>query len=166
MSEISIGGTLIWYYYICPRQVWFMGRKITPDEDNELLDLGRVIHAQSKKPGVREMVLGGSKIDLITREDGELLVYEIKKSSKFKEASKMQLLYYLLEFKRRGVEIAGELSYPEEKKREKVRLTPEDEAKLVAAEKDILRIIYQETPPPYQKTPFCKKCAYLEFCVA
>ncbi len=37
-SEIHVNGTLIWYYFICQREVWLMGHQLNPDEDNALCD--------------------------------------------------------------------------------------------------------------------------------
>lgn len=42
-SDLNVTGTLVWYYYICPREVWLMARQLTPDEDNPNIDLGRFI---------------------------------------------------------------------------------------------------------------------------
>lgn len=30
-GETAIGGTLVWYYTICPREAWLMGHAIQPD---------------------------------------------------------------------------------------------------------------------------------------
>ncbi|MGC8937341.1 MAG: Dna2/Cas4 domain-containing protein, partial [Candidatus Methanomethylicaceae archaeon] len=32
-----ITGTLVWYFFICKREVWLMGHEITPDEDASTL---------------------------------------------------------------------------------------------------------------------------------
>ncbi|RKX92245.1 MAG: CRISPR-associated protein Cas4, partial [Spirochaetes bacterium] len=36
--------TLIWYYYICPREVWLMAHEINPEQDNPLVEIGRTFH--------------------------------------------------------------------------------------------------------------------------
>ncbi len=51
---------------------------------------------------------------------------KLKKSSKFEEASKIQLLYYLRELEKAGINAkGGVLLYPEERKRIDVELTRE-----------------------------------------
>jgi len=44
MKMSSIIPTLIWYYYICPREVWLMAHEINPEQDNPLMELGRIFH--------------------------------------------------------------------------------------------------------------------------
>lgn len=46
-ASLHITGTLIWYYFICHREVWLMARQINPDEDNPNVDLGRFIQEQT-----------------------------------------------------------------------------------------------------------------------
>ncbi|HHG74358.1 MAG TPA: Dna2/Cas4 domain-containing protein, partial [Persephonella sp.] len=41
---MDIGGTLIWYYYICKREVWLIGHGIEPEQENDYIALGRHIH--------------------------------------------------------------------------------------------------------------------------
>ncbi|NWF99168.1 MAG: Dna2/Cas4 domain-containing protein, partial [Nitrospirae bacterium] len=31
---MTLPATLIWYYYICHREVWLMSRQLTPWQDN------------------------------------------------------------------------------------------------------------------------------------
>jgi len=40
---LLVNGTLVWYYYICKRQVWLLSRSISSDQENELLLLGKHI---------------------------------------------------------------------------------------------------------------------------
>ena len=42
-----VTGTLIWYSTICKRQIWLMAHELNPDEDHELLELGRFLHEES-----------------------------------------------------------------------------------------------------------------------
>ena len=43
-QELHVTATLVWYYYICHREVWLMGHQITPDQDDSNLELGRFVH--------------------------------------------------------------------------------------------------------------------------
>jgi len=162
----NITGTLIWYYYICKREVWLMSREINSYQDNAFLELGRIISGESYSREKKEIPIEGGKIDLIKKRDGSLVIGEIKKSSKYLEPATMQLLFYLWKLKRLGVEATGELLIPKEKKRIPVNLTPDAIEKLENAIQNIKEIIKRDTPPPVVKTRFCRRCAYYEFCNA
>ncbi|HHY91177.1 MAG TPA: CRISPR-associated protein Cas4 [Clostridiales bacterium] len=166
LSEVNVTGTLIWYYFICKREVWLMSRQLEPDQDQSNIDLGRFLHEQSYQKDKKEVSLGNIVIDIIKKENGQLVVGEVKKTSKFRESARMQLLYYLKQLKDRGIQATGSLTFPKEKKKEEVILTEEDEKRLEAVVNDILRIIYLEKPPKVEKIPFCKNCAYNELCYA
>jgi len=162
--ELSVGGTLIWYYCICKREVWLMAHKIVPDQEDPNVDIGRFIHESSYGRKRKEISVGNIKIDVLSKKQGHLIIGEIKKSTKFIESSKMQLAYYLLELKRNGLEGKGILMFPRERKRETIELDDELIKELEEIEKDILRICYQPYPPKPIKEPICRKCAYAEFC--
>ncbi|MDK2821812.1 MAG: CRISPR-associated exonuclease Cas4 [Clostridia bacterium] len=164
MDGKKINGTLIWYYFICKREVWLMARNLEPDQDDKNIDIGRFIQENSYERDKKEISFGNIKIDIIRKEDGQLVVGEVKKSSKFKESAKMQLLFYLSELKAAGLEAKGVLMFPKEKKREEVELTPEAQKQLQDVVKNILRIIYLDVPPKVEKIPFCKNCGYREMC--
>lgn len=163
-EEVSVNGTLIWYYYVCPREAWLMGRKILPNESNGNIEIGRFLHQGSYSRQKKEISLGNIKIDILKRGNGELVVGEIKKSSKHALSARMQLLFYLSELKARGVVATGELLYPEERRKEVVSLGEEEEAELEIVRRRILQIIYHDMPPPPKKIAVCKNCAYRELC--
>jgi CRISPR-associated exonuclease Cas4 len=164
MSDIQIGGTLIWYYYVCPREAWLMGHNIVPDQENDNVVVGRYIGENSYQREKKEIVVGGSKIDVIHMEDGRMVIGEIKKSSKYRQSARMQLAFYLRELKTRGIEAKGELRFPKEKIREEIVLDEAVEAELDKAQREILRILYLAAPPTPKKISFCKNCAYAEYC--
>jgi CRISPR-associated exonuclease Cas4 len=157
-----ITGTLVWYYFICEREVWLMGREITPDEDFPSLEVGRTVHQIYYEGMLKEVSFEGVKLDLIKR--GERRVCEVKTSSRYLEASKFQLLYYLYRLKEMGVEASGEILVPKERRKVRVVLDDEGERRLMNALTEIRRILELEKPPEPRKTPFCRRCAYKEFC--
>jgi len=165
-AEVNVNGTLIWYYYVCKREVWLMGRKISPDEDDSNIELGRFIHENAYEREKKEVSLGNIKIDIVKAKDGQIVIGEVKKSSKFLESAEMQLAYYLYQLWKIGINGKGELLFPKEKKKIQVELTDNKIKELKEAEKDILTIIYSNTPPAAKKIPFCKSCAYAELCWA
>jgi len=166
INEISVTGTLIWYYCVCKREVWLLSHGIEADQEHELLELGRIISESSYKRDKKEIEVDHVKADLIRKEEGQIIIGEVKKSSKYKEAATMQLLHYLNTLKQRGIEAKGRLFFPEERKTIDVELNDKSRKKLEDMEIEILKIIYQEHPPKAVKKGFCNTCAYLEFCFA
>ncbi|NLT94107.1 MAG: CRISPR-associated protein Cas4 [Clostridia bacterium] len=162
--ELHVTGTLVWYYYICPREVWLMARNLVPDQEDTNIDLGRFIQETTYQRDKKEVSLGNIKLDILRRENGQLVVGEVKKTSKFIKSASMQLAFYLYELKQSGIEAIGELMFPKEKKKVSIEL---DEALILEIEKvkkEILKILYQENPPKAKKVGYCRNCAYIEFC--
>ena len=163
---VKVSGTLMWYYFVCKREVWLMSREVTPFEEDDLLEIGRLIHEDSYKREKKEVDLFSMKIDVLRKANGRLLIGEMKKSSSYLMPARMQLLFYLYRLKEMGISAEGELLVPKERKKEKVILSEEAEKKVKNAISDIQKIIALETPPPAVKTHFCSRCAYKDFCFA
>jgi CRISPR-associated exonuclease Cas4 len=164
MNEVPITGTLIWYYYICKREVWLMAHHLEPDEDNPLIELGRFISDTTYKRDKKQIHLEGIIIDLAKLDDEKLVIGEVKKSSTFRDAARMQLCYYLYVLRDYGIEAEGELLFPKEKKREKVILTDETIREIEGTTKEIRDIVSRELPPPAVRIGYCTNCGYREFC--
>ncbi len=164
-KSISVGGTLIWYYYICKREVWLIGHGIEPEQDSDYIALGRHIHEIFYQRRKKELSIDNTiKIDILP---GRKVIGEIKKSSRYLESAKMQVAFYLYYMKKeKGVDMEGLLLIPEERKRIKVSLTPELERELEETVKNIEDILEMERPPSAVKIPYCKKCAYRSMCWA
>lgn len=157
-----ISGTLIWYYKICRRELWFMARELMPEQDNPLLDLGRAIHETSYESLPKEVKLEGVKFDIYIK--GRKTVCEVKTSSKFLDAATLQVKYYLYRLKLLGVDASGMVLVPREKKRYRVTLSDDDISELKRIFRDIKELVYSEKPPPPIRIKFCRKCAYKDFC--
>lgn len=165
-SGINISGTLIWYYYICKREVWLLAHGIEADQDHELLEMGRIISENTYRRDKKEINIGNIKVDLIRREHGQLIVGEVKKSSRYEKAATMQLLFYLKTLKKNNIDAKGRLFFPDERKTTDIILDDSAIGELDKAEDEILKIVYQDKPPKAIKKKFCKKCAYSDFCFA
>ncbi|WP_374017825.1 CRISPR-associated protein Cas4 [Paenibacillus thiaminolyticus] len=166
IDTTGITGTLIWYYFICQREVWLMARQIVADQSDENMDWGRFLHEHSYSREKKEIAWESIKIDALSNVKGQLVVAEVKKTSSYLTSAKMQVFFYLYNLKKAGVDAVGELRFPEEKRREAVVLDDAAEKKLMEAVQNIRRIIARETPPLPEKIKFCGKCAYREFCWA
>lgn len=161
---VNVTGTLIWYYYVCKRQVWLIAHHIEPAQDNPYIELGRFIHETTYLNERKEVKTDYGVFDVVKKHNDNLVVAEIKKSSRFKHSARMQLCFYLLGLKRMGIVAKGELRFPKERKREVVELTPEIEKELDLAVEEIIAIAKEELPPAPVKNRFCSKCGYKELC--
>lgn len=164
--DFSVTGTLIWYYYICKREVWLMAHQLLPDQDDEKLAIGRIIGENSYPRDKKEIDLGNAKVDLIRTENGELVVGEVKKSSRYVESASKQLLFYLLQLKEMGIKARGELLFPEERDKMEIILNEAAEKEIREAMEEIVKIVSSQRPPEATKNKFCRNCAYSEFCWA
>ncbi|HZX14039.1 MAG TPA: CRISPR-associated protein Cas4 [Thermodesulfobacteriota bacterium] len=163
-EELRVSGTLIGCYYICKREMWLMARNIVTDQDNPYIELGRFVNESTYKRDRKQIHLDNVIIDLTRLDHEKIVVGEIKKSSRAKEAATMQLCYYLYVLRSYGIEAEGELLFPKEKKKEKVALNDETVRKLENDIQDIKKIALQELPPPAVRIRYCTNCAYNEFC--
>lgn len=165
-GAVPLTGTLFWYFGVCPREAWLMGHALEPFPDHELLALGRLLQETSYPGRRKEVALPGMRLDLLEGKGGTLVVAEVKRSSGQKEAHLLQLGFYLLRLREMGLEAQGELRYPEERRVERVALTPELEARVREAEEGLRALLAKPVPPPPKRIPACSGCAYLEFCFA
>lgn len=159
-----LGGIHIQYYFVCKRKLWLYAKNLGMEEEYERVIDGKILHERSyKRVQKKELFVDeGFKVDAI---DGEY-VREVKLTSKMTKADKYQLLFYLYQLKKRGLERKGLVSYTKEKKTEEIILTEKDEQELEIIESEINSIIEQQYPPKLNKKPYCKRCAYYDFCFA
>ncbi|MEM4546679.1 MAG: CRISPR-associated protein Cas4 [Nitrososphaerota archaeon] len=161
-SDKVITGTLLWYYAVCKREVWLMSHRVTPDEEHYMLEFGRVTHETFYTRMRREVEVEGMKIDVIQGRDG--VVCEVKTSSRFLEATRLQLGYYLLRLEEMGANTSGMILVPRERKRIQVVLDEGLRSKIKTALHEIKELCLQPLPPPPVRISFCKRCAYHDFC--
>lgn len=164
--EFEVTGSLIQSYTICKRQVWLMARQIVPDQEHPYIEIGRLIDESSYRRDRKKIHFENIIIDLVRTDKYNLLIGEVKKSSRALESARMQLLFYLYKLKQHGIMAKGQLLFPEEKRREVVELTEETEAEVTNAIKEITEIVQKDKPPGFVKIPYCKNCGYKEFCMS
>lgn len=162
----EVTGSLVQSYSICKRQVWLMAHQIIPDQEHPYIEMGRLIDDISYDRDRKKINFENVVIDLVRNDNGNLLVGEIKKSSKAVDSAKLQLLFYLYKLKQNGIEAKGQLFFPDERKKIDVRLTNESEMEVVSAINEIRDIINMDKAPAFEKIPYCKNCGYKEFCLS
>lgn len=163
-NSLHITGSLMNAFIICRRKAWFLSREISPYQDNDLLEIGKLIGEDSFKREKKEIQLNNMKIDFIKNENEHLIVAEIKKSSAGVEAAKIQIAFYLYQLKKMGIEAEGELLIPKARKKEKIILTEEWQSAVEESIDEIQELVSKPLPPCLKKVSFCKHCAYREFC--
>ncbi|MEO0272266.1 MAG: CRISPR-associated protein Cas4 [candidate division WOR-3 bacterium] len=160
--NFNVSPSILRSFLICHRQAWLLFHGLHGDEENIHLKQGKEVHFTSFPSKKKEITVDNfMKIDLIEGNH----VAEVKKSSKYVEASKIQLAYYLFYLKvKKGLELKGILIFPLEKRRELVELTPELEHRLMCIIKDAERVLSQPLPPSPKTPEYCKKCSFFDFC--
>jgi len=128
------------------------------------MDIGRFLHENAYSRDKKEIDFYGMKLDVIKNESGQFIIGEIKKSSKYLESARMQLLHYLNELEKQGINAEGVLLIPEEKKRYTVILDEEGKRELNEVLNGIIGLVTCEMPPKPVKINYCKNCAYNELC--
>jgi CRISPR-associated exonuclease Cas4 len=162
MSGMEYTGTQINYYFVCHRKLWLFTRDIRFENENEYVQLGRLIDENSYKRNKKQIEIGKIKIDFI---DNKGVIHEVKKSNRIEKAHIYQVKYYIRTVRNMGVmDISGQIDYPRLKKTEKVEWEETDEVEFQTIFSEIHDILKRSVPPPVIHKPFCKKCAYYEFC--
>ncbi len=152
---MKLTGTLIKNYFHCKRQAWLYYHGI--NFYSELTRIGKLKHIEE---GSDEIVLGTIKLDKINDKE----VIEYKKTSSNLEGTKAQLLFYLYELKKKGIERIGKLK----------DLTYDDEYKLSLDEKNLEKVksilreikisVNGKIPKRKKYKKDCKQCSFLDYC--
>lgn len=158
-----ITGTMIHYYFVCEKKLWYFLNGINLENYDENIKIGTLIDKYSYERENKNLMIDENiNIDFIR--DWKI-IHEIKKSDKLEELFIWQVKYYIYILRKYGVNIeSGLLDYPKQKKRTKVFLDEEDEEKLENIFKEIEKIKNQKNIPIVKYKNYCKKCAYYEFC--
>jgi len=158
-----ITGTLIHYYTTCKREAWLFSRKISADQWDENILMGKAL-AEIKEEQLHDFPFSNLKFDKIGKQRGHYMVTEYKKSMSNKEGAKMQLLFYMWQLKTslklkeiHGMVVSG---------RTKVSVRGDD-ANMELMENliaEVSEFLSQPKPPPFVEIKFCKGCGYRNYC--
>lgn len=163
MSEKSVSGMQIYYYFVCRKKLWYFSNEINMESDNENVQLGKILDETSYKNRKKHIMIDNTiNIDYIAEHN---VLHEVKKSRKIEEAGIWQIKYYLYYLKCRGVSnLTGRVDYPLLKQSVTVELSEEEEKKLREVIVDIEKITSSDLPPKCGLKRYCKSCAYYDFC--
>lgn len=161
-----VSGTEISYLASCKRRLWLFQHGIQLEKFSDLVQQGRLLEEYAygrRKKKFQGLAVARIKIDYLDVQNKT--VREIKRSPIFEKAHIWQLKYYLYVLSQYGFkEWTGILEYPRFHQTQTVKLTPEDIPVLESMMAEIIQIRSSPTCPEVINKPFCKKCAYYEFC--
>ncbi len=163
-EALRTNGIKVNYFVVCPRKLWLYAKGLRMEPLSDRVALGRLLHERAYPDLPRREVLIDDliKVDLLEHSQK---ILEVKHSRRLVEAARLQVAYYLLYLKWLGAgELTGELRFPKERRKEEVHLTPELEAQVMEALRDIQRIEAMPNPPQVDFIPICRVCAYCELC--
>lgn len=161
----KITGVMVQYYTACKTELWYFANHIEYNDEDENIRIGRMIHEKSFSNEKKNITIDDSiSVDYIKRSSGEIVIHEVKKSSKLKEPVRNQVLYYLWYLKQKGINASAVITYPKERRREKLFLKDAEQRNIESIILDIRRIVRQEVPPPPVKKRYCRQCSYFHLC--
>jgi len=165
MDGIYITGTEVAYYIVCKRKLWLFSHGIELERFSDFVEIGKVIsETYFKREKFKEIEMQSFKIDFI-KIGSEIIVNEVKKSKKLEEAHIWQTKFYIYQLQKLGIECKkGIIHYPKLLKKIDVELTESDKIKIEEALGKIEKIEKLEKPPDVINKPYCKNCAYYQFC--
>lgn len=161
--EAQINGTMIYYYMVCRRKLWYFVHNIRMEQDNENVKIGKILDEESYRREEKHITIDNIiSIDYIKHQG---VLHEVKKSRKIEDAGIWQVKYYLYYLKKRGLtDITAKIDYPLLRQTLEVELLPEDAEKIQSILSDIETIISRDIPAIPAKVSICKACAYYDLC--
>lgn len=166
MQIQRVAGHEVESFVACARQYWYITRGVRLEPFSDLVAEGRFISETSYKHHSlrwRQVQIGRIKIDAYDPE--RRLVYEIKRAPRLMQAHKAQLLFYLYALAKMGIQgVKGFLVYPRQKKRILIELGERERQEVEQILQAMAEVRRRRMPPPLQRKPMCKRCAYYDLC--
>jgi len=162
-----MSGTLIAYYFHCPRHLWLFAREIRWEDNSEDVKIGKIISEMSYDRKKHEIHITDHENDMVIDfyDKKRRVIHEVKKSRAMDELHVWQVKYYIYVLEKIGINnVSGEIDYPKQKRVVKVNLTEEDKKVISTSIKEIEHILSLPSPPPTINKTYCKKCSYYDFC--
>lgn len=161
-----ITATHITYLHLCHRKLWLFHQGIQMEYTSEAVAEGKFIGEstyEQRAEKYTEVAFEGIKIDFYDAHNK--VVHEVKKSDKMEEIHIAQVKYYLFVLEENGILGAkGVIEYPKLREKVGVELGELDKKAIPEWRKQVLEICENPICPPTINKPFCKQCAYYEFC--
>lgn len=163
---MTISATQIAYLHTCHRKLWLFSNGIRMEHTSDMVAEGKLIGEtsyQDRSAKYTELEIDGVKIDFY--DPKTRTIHEVKKSDKVETAHIAQVKYYLYVLRKNGIEDPQAiLEYPRLRQRESVFWEEGDAEKIQKWIREIQALTSQDSCPPLEKKPICKKCSYFDFC--
>lgn len=164
-KEKRITGVMVQYYTACKTELWFFANNISYNEEDDNIQIGRLLHKNAFEREKKEVQIDNCiSIDYVKNNKNEVVVHEIKKSSKLLNPVRDQVLYYIWYLKKKGIDSSAVITYPKERKTQKIILSKDEENRIEGIVDDIENIIKLPNPPTPIKKSYCKNCSYFTLC--
>ncbi|MEJ5338848.1 MAG: CRISPR-associated protein Cas4 [Aquificaceae bacterium] len=165
LRELRYRGTQVAYSVVCERKLWLFSRGVSFEHLSEWVQLGRLLDERSfRREREEDFYDEPVRVDFIRSRRG-LVVHEVKHSRAIETAHELQVKYYIYYLRKKGLEVShGVIHYPRARQIREVYLTQEDEGLIEDALLHMGEVLSLSLPPPVIDKPYCKKCAYEEFC--
>ncbi|MEZ0360753.1 MAG: CRISPR-associated protein Cas4 [Hydrogenobacter sp.] len=165
LNTLKFKGTQVAYFVVCERKLWLFTKGVSFEHTSEKVALGKFLDEVSFKREQKLDLCGEPvSIDFITTAKG-IVINEIKHSDALQEAHILQVKYYIFYLKNKGISVShGVLHYPKQKRIVRVDISREDEKLIKEALEKMDHLLSLPKPPQRINAPYCKKCAYYEFC--
>lgn len=159
---LNITGTMINYYFVCKRKLWYFLNDIQMESLNEDVQIGKLIDETSYSREKKNITINNTiSVDFIGKYN---VLHEVKKSRSMEEAGEWQIKYYIYYLRKNGVPIKkGIIDYPKIRKCSEVKLSEEEEAIIEDMIQQISDLKYKNIPERINNK-ICKRCAYYELC--
>lgn len=159
----DITGIMIYYYFICPKKLWYFANELIMEQNSELVAIGKIIDETTYTREKKNILIDNTiNVDFV---DNGMTLHEVKKTKAIEEAGIWQTKYYMYYLESKGIiDITAEIDYPIIKERREVVLNEEDRDVLDNVIKSIQKIIKQDKPPNVSIDSKCNKCAYFDLC--
>lgn len=160
---MNVTGIMIYYYFICPRKLWYFINEINMEQNSELVSIGKALDETSYNREKHNILIDNTiNIDFV--KNGAVL-HEVKKTKSIEEAGIWQVKYYIYYLEQKGIKnIKAKIDYPLLRETKDIELEDEDREVLNNVIKNIKDIANTEKTPPIINSKTCKKCAYFDLC--
>ena len=155
------------YLLLCPRKLWLHHHGMRLEDNSADVHAGKHLGEKAyarRASRWRELRVGPVIIDHY--DPRERLIREVKKSPQLEHAHLAQVRYYQWHLERAGVPDArGRIEYPKQRRATEVPvLAKADRTQLHAWLAEITAVCAMGTAPAAVKKPYCRKCAFYDFC--
>ena len=160
---MHITGSMIYYYFICPRKLWYFINEINMEQNSELVSIGKILD-ETTYTREKHSILIDNTINIDFIKNGAIL-HEVKKTKSIEKAGIWQVKYYMYYLKEKGVKnITAKIDFPLLRETEEIALEEKDMKVIENIIKNIEDISKSDQVPETIKSKTCKTCAYFDLC--